>query len=190
MHVVRSSPALAAARVTVSVALLSASLSVGALTVHFSGTGAVSAPAQVPPLFTGLTVLPATTAYTFEGVTGWTLHSVFEFNVATLTGSGSGTFAHGADTLTATFTSTTPALGAPLFLSYTVTGGTGAGAGMSGTGSSQVQLLGDPLGLPTPIPYLETEGVLTLAAIPEPSELALFGAGLGLLAVRMRRRHR
>ena|SRR5947209_8515862 len=181
-------PVAAGVRCVLGAALLGASLSVGALTVHFSGSGTVSGPAQVPPLFTGLTVLPGSTAYTFEGVTGWTLASTFDFNVATLTGSGSATFAHGSDSLTATITSTTPALGAPLFLTYTVTGGTGAYAGLSGTGSSQTQLLGDPLGLPTPIPYVETAGVLTLAAIPEPSELALLGSGLGLIAVRLRRR--
>jgi len=188
MPITASSFVAAVAHCTVAAALLGASLSVAAVTVQFSGTGAVSGPAQVPPLLTGLTVLPASTAYTFEGVTGWTLDSVFEFNLATLTGSGSGTFAHGADSLTATFTSTTPGLGAPLFLTYTVTGGTGAFAGMSGTGSSQVQLLGDPLGLPTPIPFAETAGVLTLAAIPEPATYALLGSGLALVVIRVRRR--
>ena len=191
MALVRSSPSFAAAaRCTVAAGLLGASLSAGALTVHFSGSGEVSGPAQVPPVFTGLTVLPASTAYTFEGVAGWTLAATFEFNVATLTGSGSGTFAHGADSITAAFTSTTAALGAPLFLTYTVTGGTGAFAGMAGTGTSQVQLLGNPLGLPTPVPFLDAEGVLNLSAIPEPSELALIGSGLALLALRARRRQR
>src|SRR4029450_1198275 len=139
--------------------LLGASLSAGALTVHFSGPRAARGPPQVPPVFSGLTVLPASTAYTFEGIAGWTLAAAFEFNVATLTGSGSGTFAHGADSITAAFTSTTPSLGAPLFLTYTVTGGTGAFAGMVGTGTSPVQLLGNPLGLPTPVPLLHTQAV-------------------------------
>ena len=191
MALVRSWQSFAVtARCMMGAGLLGASVSVGALTVHFSGSGEVTGPAPSGPLFTDLTVLPASTAYTFEGVTGWTLSSSFEFDASTLTGAGSGTFAHGADSITATFTSTTPQLGAPLFLTYTVTGGTGAFAGMVGTGSSQVQLLGNPLGLPTPIPFIDSEGVLTLAAVPEPSELALVASGLALLAAFARRRRR
>src|SRR5689334_11765976 len=58
------------------------------------------------------------------------------FNAATLTGSGSGTFEHGTDALDFTFTSSAAALGQPLSLVYTITGGSGVFAGYTGAGSS------------------------------------------------------
>ena len=157
-----------------------------ALTVAFSGSGLVTGPAQVPPAFVMLTVAPATSHYTLNGMTGWSLDAVFSFNAATLTGSGSGAFEHGADALDFTFTSTAAALGDPLSLSYTITGGSGAFASYTGSGSSTVALLGNPLGLPEPIPFMETAGTLTLA-VPEPPPAALIGLGLGFAAWRTRR---
>lgn len=168
-----------AVRKGVAIALACATFGAHALpTIVFSGSGMVTGPQQTPPLLTGLEVLPASTAYTVGGETGWSLGSLFSFNAATLTGQGSGSLAKGADSLTFTFTSTTPALGAPLSLTYAFTGGTGAYAGLVGTGASQVQLLGDPLGLPTAIPYLETGGAINLAPVPEPETWALLAAGL------------
>ena len=175
-------------RVIPAAGLLGAWITVGAQTVTFAGSGLVTGPAQVPPVFTQLRIEPATTLYTFNGVSGWTLDVLFQFNAATLSGSGAGTFAKGVDSLAFTITSTTASLGAPLALSYVINGGSGSFAGVSGTGGSQVQLLGDPLGLPTPIPFIESNGMLTLAAIPEPSQLALFAVGLAAFVARVRRR--
>ena len=174
-------------RIAALAALICTSVSAAAVTISFSGSGLVTGPAQVPPTFTDLHVDPATSSYTFGGIAGWTLDALFSFNLATLSGSGSGVFAHGGDSLKFNMSSTTPSLGAPLDLVYTITGGTGAFAGFIGSGSSQVQLLGNPLGLPDPIPFTESNGTLTVA-IPEPSELALLVAGLGALLMRTTRR--
>ncbi len=169
----------------VAVGLACAALSAHALpTVLFSGSGYVTGPQPTSPVLTGLQVLPGST-YTFDGQTGWSLVSLFSFNTLTLAGQGSGTLAKGADSLAFTFTSTAPALSAPLSLTYTFTGGTGAYAGLVGSGASQVQLLGNPLGLPTPIPFIETGGSATLAPVPEPETWALLAAGLlGLIGYK------
>lgn len=174
-----------------AVGLACATLSAHALpTILFSGSGFVTGPQPTSPVLTGLQVLPGST-YTFDGQTGWSLGSLFSFDTLTLTGQGSGCLAKGSDSLAFTFTSTASALGAPLSLTYAITGGTGAYAGLVGSGTSQVQLLGNPLGLPTPIPFVETGGSLSLAPVPEPETWALLAAGLaglvGYSKVRARR---
>lgn len=175
----------AIARKGLSIGLACATFTAHALSFTFFGVGEATGPAQTPPAFTGLEVLPASTACMIDGATGWTLSSQFSFNAATLIGQRCGTFAKGLDSLAFTFTSTSTALGAPLFLAYSITGGTGAYAGLAGNGSSQVQLLGNPLGLPTAIPYLETAGTLNLAPVPEPATWMLLAAGLaGLLGYK------
>jgi hypothetical protein len=167
-----------AIRLSAMLAFTLTALSAQALDVAFSGSGLVSGPAQTPPLFTQLAVAPESTHYTVNGDDGWTLGGQFEFNVATLAGSGAGMLAKGADSLSLSFASTTASLGAPLALTYTVTGGTGIYSGLFGGGSSTVQLLGNPLGLPTPIPFTETNGTLNLSPVPEPSTFALMVLGI------------
>lgn len=172
-----------------AIGLACATFSAHALSFTFFGSGQVTGPAQTPPVFTNLSVMPSTSSYTIDGASDWALMASFSFNAATLTGQGSGSFLRGqGDSLPFTFTSTSTALGAPLFLTYTFSGGTGAYAGLAGTGSSQVQLLGDPLGLPTAIPFAETAGIAHLAPVPEPMTWMLLAAGLaGLVGVKKAR---
>jgi hypothetical protein len=182
-----SSPGLpGVVRKGVAVGLVCATFSAQALTtIVFSGSGFVTGPQPTSPVLTGLQVFPASTAYAFGGEAGWSLGSLFSFDTVALTGQGSGTLAKGADSLTFTFTSTAPSLGAPLSLTYAFTGGTGAYAGLVGSGASQVYLLGDPLGLPTAIPFIEAGGSATLAPVPEPETWALLAAGLlGLIGYK------
>lgn len=172
-------------------ACLLAALPAQALTLNFSGSGVVQGPAQAPPLFTGLTIGPTDASYTFDAQAGWTINVLFG-GILTPTGgyegSMSGTFARGADSLAFTGTQSTALLGQPIALVYTITGGTGTFAGYTGSGSSNVTLLGNPLGLPTPVPFLENNGVLNLTPIPEPGTWALWLAGLGLGGLVARRR--
>jgi hypothetical protein len=170
-----------------------ASLPARAVTLNFSGNGVVNGPAQTPPVFSGLTIGPADATYTFDGQAGWTIDVVFGGNI-TLTGGFSGTmagsFSRGADSLSFTGTQATSLLGQPIALNYTITGGTGAYAGYVGSGTSTVTLLGNPLGLPTPVPFLETSGVLNLQPVPEPGTWALWLLGLALLGAAASSRRR
>lgn len=172
-------------------ACLLAALPAQALTLTFSGSGVVQGPAQTPPLFTGLNIGPADASYTFGAQAGWTIDVLFGGSLTPIggyVGTMAGTFTRGADSLSFFGTQLTPLLGQSIALVYTITGGTGAYAGYTGSGSSNVALLGNPLGLPTPVPFLETDGVFNLTPIPEPGTWALWLAGLSGVVVAARRR--
>jgi hypothetical protein len=157
-----------------------------AAVISFSGTGQV-APGGPPvgPVLT-LTVLTPTTSYTLGRAAGWRLESSFDFNLATNQGVGTFRFfdSVGPGSLFGTFTSTTPALGAPFALTYTVNGGTGAYAGFVGTGSSTTTLLGDPNQPPTPF----SEAGRLDVRVPEPATFGLLGLALGGALLARRRR--
>jgi hypothetical protein len=151
----------------------------------------VNGPAQTPPFFSGLVIGPADASYVLNGQTGWTINVSFGGALTPqggYSGSMSGSFVRGADSLSFTGSQFTALLGQPIALSYTVTGGTGAFAGLVGSGSSSVTLLGNPFGLPSPVPFIETDGVLQLAPIPEPATLWLWAAGLAGLGLRQAKR--
>ncbi len=186
-------PLVSHRRMAAGLALALSCGAVQALTVTFSGSGVVNGPAQTPPVFSGLLIGPADAAYTLGGETGWTID--VSFGGALTPGGGyagtmNGRFLRGADSLLFTGTQSTPVLGEPIALVYTITGGTGAFAGWTGTGSSTVQLLGNPFGLPTPVPFIESNGALDISPVPEPAAAVLFAAGLlGLAGRRWRRAH-
>lgn len=169
--------------------LLAGAAPAKALTILFSGSGSVSGPPQSPPVFAGLQVTPADSAYSFDAASGWTLASSFGGMVTAtggFSGAGSGSFAKGADSLNFNFTSQTAQLGTPLALSYTVTGGSGAYTGFTGSGTSLLILQGNPLaGLP--VPFIEQSGVLNVTAVPEPASVWLWmlGMGMGMVAWRL-----
>ena len=159
-----------------------------AVLIGFFGSGLVTGPAQVPPQFIGLQVKPADSQYVVDDNGGWTMNSLFDFNVGSLTGNCTATFSNGVDSIFASFTSSSVMLGAPLDLIYAVTGGAGAHNGWTGSGSSSVQLLGNPLGLAAPIPFMETGGVLNIVA--EPGTWLLVASGLALALRRRTSLHR
>lgn len=159
-----------------------------AITVNFDGSGSVTGPAQTPPFFVGLEVLPASTSYVVNGDPGWQLGSLFDFNAVTLTGTGTATLSKAGDSISLLINTSTSSLGAPLAMTYTAIGGTGAFLGLVGSGTSTVQLLGNPLGLPVAVPYVETGGVLNLSPVPEPSALLLGALSAAFLLARMARR--
>ena len=96
--------------------LVAAAGSAQAVLIGFFGGGDVTGAAQVPPQFINLQVQPGNSQYVVHGNAGWTLDSLFDFNVGTLSGGGTVTFSNGVDSIFATFTSTSVVLGAPLDL--------------------------------------------------------------------------
>lgn len=174
-----------------------------ALTIEFSGSGVVQGsppPTSEPGLFNDLSIGPADASYSLGGETGWSIDVSFEGSLTWTiepdgvviidgpwTGSMSGRFQRGGDSLSFTGSQYAPFLGAPIELAYTITGGTGAYAGYIGSGVSAVQLLGNPFGLPTPVPFIES-GVLTLTPVPEPGSWALWCLGLVGMGAHLRAR--
>lgn len=176
---------------------------VQALTLEFSGSGVVQGsppPESDPGRFDDLRIGPADASYTLGGVTGWAIDVSFQGStpwvfepdigyvfLGSWSGGMNGRFVRGEDSLSFTGDQFTNNILGPISVTYTITGGTGAFAGYTGTGSSYVQLLGNPFGLPTPVPFQEYGGVLTLQPVPEPQAWALMAAGL--LGLAWRRRH-
>jgi hypothetical protein len=161
-----------------------------ALTLAFEGQGLVQGPAPALPFIEGLRIGPLDALYTLGGEPGWTIDVLFG-GVITPTGGWegqmAGEFRRGADSLQFTGTQAAALLGEPIALSYTVTGGSGAYAGLVGSGISLVQLMGNPLALPAPVPFMEFDGVLNLQPVPEPGTWALWALGLAGVAARCRR---
>lgn len=187
----RNSAAAWATMAALSVLGVAAPAQAGGLTLAFSGSGVVNGPAQTPPNFVGLSIGPADASYTLGGETGWTIDVLFGGALGPeggYSGTMSGSFQRGADSLLFTGTQSSMQLGQPIALSYSITGGTGAYAGYEGFGTSVVILQGNPLGLPVPVPFIEIGGVLQLQPIPEPATWALWTLGLaGMLAAARRR---
>ena len=135
-------------------------------------TGAPDASGNLP-----LAVLPQSSAYDFgEGMFGgyYDLTSNFVFNLGSGAGSGTFTFAKGADSFSGTIATSATATG--FLIDYTVVSGIGLFAGLSGNGSGVVTAI-DPLTSPT-VRYFE-DGSITL--VPEPATWLMWLAGGALL---------
>lgn len=171
-----------------ALALLAGTAAAAPVSLAFSGSGAVTGPAQAFPVLSGLSMISATSDYIVDGDDGWHVEKSFGFNVATLTGGGSFTLSDGIDSLSGTFTSSRASSTAPTDLFYTVTGGSGRFAGFVGTGVASGATVGNAFGLPTAAVSFRESGVFNVSAVPEPTTGLLLMAGLAALVLRPVRR--
>lgn len=176
-------------RLTRTAVVLSAMLgacSAMAITISYSGSGAVTGPAQAPPTLTGLQLTAATSSFTVGGSAGWGVDKLFSFNLPSLTGGGSFNFTNGSSSFGGTFTSARASTTAPTTLQYTVTGGTGIYAGYAGIGFGYGITLGDPFSLPAGNVSFTEGGFFNISPVPEPASGLLLTLGLGALLWRRR----
>lgn len=168
------------AAATAAALLSTVPMAAQALVLAVSGSGVVQGPTPMPPDFSGLSIGPGNASYLLGGVTGWSIDVAFDGQLMTTeidgnlafggwTGTMSGRFLRGGDSISFTGTQSSAGLEEPIALQYTVTGGTGLYAGYLGSGSSSVALVGNPFSLPTPVPLREFGGVLNLQPVPEPA---------------------
>lgn len=175
--------------IAAAVVLVVSPLPARALQLTFAGSGFVQGPAAVPPLFNDLHIGPSDASYTLGGVAGWAIDVSFDGQLQTSfvdgnlvlggwTGIMSGRLLRGSDSLSFTGTQASAGLEEPIVMTYSFSGGTGMFSGYAGSGSSHVILMGNPLGLPTPVPFSEIDGLIELQPVPEPGAWALLATGL------------
>ena len=162
-----------------ALAALLGSASAMAITIAYSGSGAVSGPAQTPPVLTGLTLTSAPSVFPVGVEAGWSVDKLFFFNTATLIGGGSFNFSNGVSSFGGTFTSARANGTAPTSLVYTVTGGTGAYAGYTGVGFGYGSTVGNPFALPAAAVTFTEGGFFNISPVPEPGSALLLALGLG-----------
>jgi hypothetical protein len=170
-----------------TLAALLASGAATAITLAYSGSGAVTGPAQTPPVLTGLTLSAATSSFTIGADPTWRVDKLFFFNTATLTGGGSFTFSNASSSFSGTFVSTRASTTSPTTLVYTVTGGTGAYAGFVGDGIGYGTTIGNPFGLPAAVVSFTEGGFFNISAVPEPASALLLSLGAASIALWRRR---
>jgi hypothetical protein len=151
-----------------------------AISFNFDGTGEtiLTGPQVGNDVFVNVT----NTAYTLNGIGGWTLDAPLTYNLVSQTGVGTFSFTRGFDSLSGTFTSAGIFNGGSLTgfsLAYAVLGGAGIFGGASGSGASTALGTGQAS-------FLE-RGTFSIN-VPEPGTLALFGLGLAGLGMRRRRK--
>ncbi len=158
-----------------------------AITISYSGSGAVTGPAQAPPTLTGLQMTAATSSFTIGGSAGWGVDKLFSFNLPTLTGGGTFNFTHGSSGFGGTFISARASTTSPTTLQYTVSGGTGIYAGYAGIGFGYGITIGDPFSLPTGNVSFTEGGFFNISPVPEPASGLLLTLGLGSALLWRRR---
>jgi hypothetical protein len=151
-----------------------------AIVFNFDGTGETFVTG--PPVGNDVFVNVTNTAYTLNGVSGWTLDAPLTYNLVSQSGAGTFAFTRGFDSLSGTFNSAGIFSGGNLTgfsLAYAVLGGAGIFGGASGSGASTASLTG-------PTSFLE-QGVFDIN-VPEPGTLALLSLGLAGIGLSRRRK--